>query len=382
MSTVSATNLKHASSASNNIVLDSSGNATFAGTPVPNSSFLRNRIINGDMRIDQRNAGAAIASLGSGSTYTVDRFYYYGSQSGKFSFQQNQGSVTPPAGFSNYAGFTSLSAFSAAASDVFVFQSAATGVNGKVSAQNLSNYILGGSGGATFPAINVTGIATATFLKATTATVGAGLTVTGAITGNGGASITGGETTLSSATVSDLTAGRVVLAGTSGALEDSSNLTFGANGLRVTGGANVSAASTFGSNLSVGGNVIVSGDLTVNGTTTQINTIQTTIEDTLLELQIVDGTAPSSDTNKDVGLIMNYYDTQARKAAFFWDDSATRFVLAATASESTGVVTPATYGGLEIGSLYLNDCAGASQVISCSGTTRSLENITIDGGSF
>lgn len=70
------------------------------------------------------------------------------------------------------------------------------------------------------------------------------------------------------------------------------------------------------------------------------------------------------------------------KAAFFWDDSATRFVLAATASESTGVVTPATYGGLEIGSLYLNDCAGASQVISCSGTTRSLENITIDGGSF
>jgi len=110
-------------------VLDSSGNATFAGTPVPNSSFLRNRIINGDMRIDQRNAGAAIASLGSGSTYTVDRFYYYGSQSGKFSFQQNQGSVTPPAGFSNYAGFTSLSAFSAAASDVFVLGQVIEGYN-------------------------------------------------------------------------------------------------------------------------------------------------------------------------------------------------------------------------------------------------------------
>jgi hypothetical protein len=97
---------------------------------------------------------------------------------------------------------------------------------------------------------------------------------------------------------------------------------------------------------------------------------------------MIDGSAPSSDTNKDVGLIMNYYDTQARKAAFFWDDSASLFVLAATASESNGVVSPATYGGLEIGSLYVNDCAGASQVISCSGTTRSLENITIDGGSF
>ena len=266
--------------------------------------------------------------------------------------------------------------------DLFLIDDGAGGTNKKLTAQQLSNYVLGGSGGATFSAINVTGITTVTFLKATTTTVGAGLTVTGATDLNGGLDVSGGETTLSSATVSDLTSGRVVLVGTSGALEDSSNLTFGANGLRVTGGSNVSAASTFGSNLSVDGNVIVSGDLTVNGTTTQINTVQTTVEDTLLELQVIDGAALSSDTNKDVGLIMNYYDTQARKAAFFWDDSATRFVLAATASESASVVTPATYGGLEIGSLYLNDCAGASQVISCSGTTRSLENITIDGGSF
>jgi len=73
MSTLAATNLKHASSASNNIVLDSSGNATFAGTPVPNSSFLRNRIINGDMRIDQRNAGASV-TLTNSVGYVVDRF--------------------------------------------------------------------------------------------------------------------------------------------------------------------------------------------------------------------------------------------------------------------------------------------------------------------
>jgi len=71
--TLAATNLKHASSASNNIVLDSSGNATFAGTPVPNSSFLRNRIINGDMRIDQRNAGASV-TLTNSVGYVVDRF--------------------------------------------------------------------------------------------------------------------------------------------------------------------------------------------------------------------------------------------------------------------------------------------------------------------
>jgi hypothetical protein len=231
--------------------------------------------------------------------------------------------------------------------------------------------------------INTSGIGTIATLKATTATVGAGLTVSGATDLNGGLDVSGGETVLSSATVSDLTAGRVVLAGTSGALEDNSNLTFSSGGgLRVTGGANVSAASTFGGNLNVGGNVVVTGDLTVNGTTTQINTVTMTVEDTLLELQIIDGSAPASDTNKDVGIVMNYFTSSAKKAAFYWDDSASRMVAASDVSESSGVLTASAFAGLEIGSLFLNDCAGSSQVISCSGTTRSLENITIDGGSF
>jgi hypothetical protein len=231
--------------------------------------------------------------------------------------------------------------------------------------------------------INTSGIGTIATLKATTATVGAGLTVSGATDLNGGLDVSGGETVLSSATVSDLTAGRVVLAGTSGSLEDNSNLTFSSGaGLRVTGGANVSAASTFGGNLNVGGNVVVTGDLTVNGTTTQINTVTMTVEDTLLELQVIDGSAPASDTNKDVGIVMNYFTSSAKKAAFYWDDSVSRMVAASDVSESSGVLTASTFAGLEIGSLFLNDCAGASQVISCSGTTRSLENITIDGGLF
>lgn len=82
MSTLAATNLKHASSASNNIVLDSSGNATFAGTAVPASSFLRNRIINGNMYIAQRAASATVtAGTGVPTASTgypaVDRFFAY-----------------------------------------------------------------------------------------------------------------------------------------------------------------------------------------------------------------------------------------------------------------------------------------------------------------
>ena len=68
---------------------------------------------------------------------------------------------------------------------------------------------------------------------------GSKLTVTGnaQITSDldvdGGANISGGESILSSATVSDLTNNRVVIAGTSGAIEDDGNLTFDGTKLAI-----------------------------------------------------------------------------------------------------------------------------------------------------
>jgi len=69
---------------------------------------------------------------------------------------------------------------------------------------------------------------------------------------------TSGEATLASATVSDLTSGRVVLAGTSGALEDSTNLTFDGSTLAVTGAVTASTTATVTGNIT-GGNLITSG---------------------------------------------------------------------------------------------------------------------------
>jgi hypothetical protein len=90
------------------------------------NAMFKNRIINGAMMIDQRNAGASVTTqIG----YLVDRFFTYQSQAGKFSFQQNQGSVTPPAGFKNYAGFTSSSAYSVVSGDVFDFGQVIEGLN-------------------------------------------------------------------------------------------------------------------------------------------------------------------------------------------------------------------------------------------------------------
>jgi hypothetical protein len=94
------------------IVADSSG-----GKLAPISSVFRNRIINGAMVIDQRNAGASVTP--TDNQFLVDRWKARLTQTGKYSAQQNAGSVTPPVGFSNYLGFTSLSAYSVTSTDRF-----------------------------------------------------------------------------------------------------------------------------------------------------------------------------------------------------------------------------------------------------------------------
>jgi hypothetical protein len=92
-----------------------------------NSSTMKNRIINGAMVIDQRNAGASVTA-GNG-VYTLDRWQPLLTQSSKFSVQQNAGSVTPPVGFANYLGVTSLSAYSVVSSDYFTISQAIEAYN-------------------------------------------------------------------------------------------------------------------------------------------------------------------------------------------------------------------------------------------------------------
>ena len=90
----------------------------------------RNRIINGAMVIDQRNAGASKTITDTGAnTYTLDRWFAYGNNASKFSVQQNAGSVTPPAGFTNYLGVTSLAATTVAAGDQYIIGQPIEGFN-------------------------------------------------------------------------------------------------------------------------------------------------------------------------------------------------------------------------------------------------------------
>jgi hypothetical protein len=76
----------------------------------------KNRIINGAMVIDQRNAGASVTA---NNVYSVDRWLAISDTSNKWTIQQNAGSVTPPTGFTNYLGCTSSSAYTPTSTDYF-----------------------------------------------------------------------------------------------------------------------------------------------------------------------------------------------------------------------------------------------------------------------
>ena len=129
MSTIKVSNLQNASAASPAITLAADGSATASlssinGGPI---SGTRNRIINGDMRIDQRNAGVSVTPTATG--YTLDRWSLEISQASKLSVQRNAGAITPPTGFTNYVGITTVAAYAVGAGESFNLRTFVEGYN-------------------------------------------------------------------------------------------------------------------------------------------------------------------------------------------------------------------------------------------------------------
>jgi len=106
--------------------IDSSGNVTGLTLQSENVSPYsgRNRIINGAMVIDQRNAGASVTP--TDGQYSVDRWKTSLNVASKFSLQQ---STTAPAGFINSLLATSLSSYSIGAGEVTGVQQLFEGLN-------------------------------------------------------------------------------------------------------------------------------------------------------------------------------------------------------------------------------------------------------------
>jgi hypothetical protein len=110
--------------------LSASGASTFTNSApsVVGGLGFRNRIINGDMRIDQRNEGTAVTNNNSNNGYGLDRFIGNGMPSdGVFTMQR---STTAPAGFTNSLLITVTTAdASIAAADRYFFATNVEGLN-------------------------------------------------------------------------------------------------------------------------------------------------------------------------------------------------------------------------------------------------------------
>jgi hypothetical protein len=111
-----------------NAITDASGGNTAtinSYTPTESNMAGRNRIINGDMRIDQRNAGASVTATLGVVGYPVDRWALNVSASSKFTAQQSSAFV----GFSNSLLITSSSAYSITSGDYFLVEQNIEGFN-------------------------------------------------------------------------------------------------------------------------------------------------------------------------------------------------------------------------------------------------------------
>jgi len=94
-------------------------------------------------------------------------------------------------------------------------------------------------------------------------------------------------------------------------------------------------------NVTISQDLAVSGALTISGGTTKIESTVTTVVDPIIHLQTASGGgALGSDTNKDVGLALQYHTGSAAKTAFLgYDDSAGKLTFIPDASLSSEVVS-------------------------------------------
>ena len=158
------------------------------------------------------------------------------------------------------------------------------------------------------------------------------------------------------------------------------------NGGSITSG--FGAIDTGSSNITTTGTVSA-GNLTVTGTTTTVNSTVLTVVDPIIHLQTASGGGNlSSDTNKDVGIAMEYHNGSAAKEAFLgWDDSAGKltFIPDATISSEVvsgsvgtlvanleGNVSNGAYTGTVINDDYIDTIDNANKV--------ALSALDIDGG--
>ena len=119
-------------------------------------------------------------------------------------------------------------------------------------------------------------------------------------------------------------------------------------------------------------NVIIAGNLTVSGTTSTINSTTTTYVDPIIHLQTASGGGDlGSDSNKDVGIAMQYHNGSAAKKAFLGidDNDSYKLMFITDATISSEVVSGS------VGTIKANLEGNADTATALAG---SLGTLTVD----
>jgi hypothetical protein len=229
-------------------------------------------------------------------------------------------------------------------------------------------------------------------------TAGKTMTVSAGSAAAGSANVNGGNLTLSSGggdgTGTSLIDFKTKIAATDSPaskmqLSGAGVLTLSAGGLVIPDSGNIGSASDTDSlaidssgNVTASQNLTVTGNFVVNGTTTTLNTATMNVVDPIVTLQTTStGAALGSDTNKDVGLALQYHTGTAAKSAFLGlDDSDSyklKYIADATISSevvsgSSGTIVANFEGGTVSGTTVtastslLPDASGGADIGSTS----------------
>lgn len=162
----------------------------------------------------------------------------------------------------------------------------------------------------------------------------------------------------------------------SGVLTITENVTAFTGDIKVGGNEIQASDGTTAITLN-GADVTIAGNLTISGTTTAVNTENMTVEDALIELGIVNGSAPSSTTSYDLGMLVNYYSGSAKKAGFYWDSNETAWSLSEVVTEDGSQVLTPTAGATEM--RYLYDASNYFSIDVAANGATTLSTVDSDG---
>ena len=226
----------------------------------------------------------------------------------------------------------------------------------------------------------------------TTAATTVGVLNSGSITSGFGTIDTGSSSITTSGTVSGGTLTGTLSTAAQGSVTSLGTLTTLTVDNIIINGTNIGHTSdtdaiaiASSGNVTVSQDLSVSGDLTVSGTTTTVDSTVLTVVDPIIHLQTASGGgALGSDTNKDVGLALQYHTGSAAKTAFLgYDDSAGKLTFIPDATLSSEVVSGTV--GTIVADLE-GDVTGTLQTAAQGNvtslgtlTTLTVDNVLING---